>query len=114
MNSAAAIVPPTDFVYARNLPASTGVQAPSASRVPGLVANEVTILASTARANSTTSFHRERVRMPPKPFGGVWVARSESAKYVVFAQVPLTRTYAGPSVAASLRRRALVRSIGGR
>jgi uncharacterized protein (TIRG00374 family) len=30
------------------------------------------------------------------------------------SQVPLTRTYAGPSAAASLRRRAFARSIGGR
>ena len=80
MNSAAAISPPTDFVHARNLPASAGVQTPSASRVPGPVANDVTILASAARANSTTPFHCERLSTPPKPFGGALGGGSASAK----------------------------------
>ena len=80
MNSAAAISPPMDFVYARNLPASPRVHTPSAPRVPGLIANEVTIFASTARANSTTPFHCGRLSTPLKPAGGALGAGSDSAK----------------------------------
>src|SRR5579872_3463423 len=93
MYSAAAMVPPTDFVYESSFRASFGVQTPRASRVPGLVAKEVTSLASAAFEKSTTPFHCARVKTPPKPGGGfAGAAASESWKYVVFAHVPLTRT----------------------
>src|SRR4051812_39497715 len=48
------------------------------------------------------------------PDGGSFGAEFESANHVVFAHVPLTRTYAGPSADASLRSLGFVRSIGGR
>src|SRR4051812_5770070 len=114
MNSAAVILPPTDLVKSRSFCASSGFQTPEASRVPGLVENDVTICASTACAKSTTPFHCWRLKTPLNPGGGVGGALSESAKYVVLAHVPLTRTYAGRRAAASFRRRAFVRSIGGR
>ena len=52
--------------------------------------------------------------MPVNPLGGAaGGGASESWKYAEFAHVPLTRTYAGPSAAASLRNRGRVRSVGG-
>jgi len=53
-----------------NFFASAGVQTPDASRVPPLVAKEVTRFASTAFAKLMTFFHWARVRTPPKPSGG--------------------------------------------
>lgn len=61
-------------------------------RVPTLVGNEVTISAFTACAKSITPFHSFRVRTPLKPVGALAGGVSESAKYTVFAHVPLTRT----------------------
>jgi hypothetical protein len=60
--------------------ACAGVQTPRASRVPGLVANEVTSLASTARANSITPFHWLRVNTPLNPAGGDFALLSVSSK----------------------------------
>src|ERR1700676_4283329 len=93
LNAAAAILPPNDCVYWSSLVASTGVQTPAASRTPTPVAKELTSLASIACAKSITPFHCGRVSTPPNPAGGTFGAGvSESWKYVVFAQVPLTRT----------------------
>src|SRR5271156_2066438 len=90
-------------------------QTPFVSRVPALVATEATISAFTAFANSTTPFHSARVRTPLKPSGGLFTGGSSLFwKYVVLRQVPLTRTYAGPSPTASLRSFGLERSMGGR
>ena len=94
--------------------ACPGIQTPAASRTPGLIAIDVTILVSVAAAKSTTPFHRSRLSTPLKPDGGEDGAGSASAKYIVFAHVPLTRTYAGPSAAASLRSLLFERSTGGR
>ena len=90
-------------------------KAPCASRVPSLKANDVTSSASAAFANSTTPRHWARVSTPPKPGGGdAGDGGSESWNQVEFAQVPLTRTYAGPRLAASARSRGLPRSTGAR
>src|SRR6185503_15848828 len=70
MNSAATMWPPSDFVYARKRRAWVGVHSPEASRVPTLVAIDVTTCASTAREKSTTPFHCARLSTPPKPAGG--------------------------------------------
>src|SRR5688572_7709490 len=94
-------------------PAWLGVQMPAASRVPGLTANDVTIGVSTALAKSTTARHCARLRTDWKPGGGAGGALSVSAKYVVFAQVPLTLRYAGDKAAASFRNLELRRSVGG-
>jgi hypothetical protein len=55
------------------------------------MANDVTISASTACEKSTTSRHCPRVKMPLNPAGGVDGACSISEKYVLLADVPLTR-----------------------
>src|SRR5450631_3494948 len=113
--SAATMLPPAFFVNARIFFASVGVQTPLASRTPGLIANEETISALTACEKSMTPLHCLRVSTPLNPAGGVVVGGSSvSAKKVEFAQVPLTRIYAGPSAAANLRSRGLVRSMGAR
>jgi hypothetical protein len=79
------------------------------------MANDVTRRAFTAWVKSITPAHCCRVKMPRNPAGGfIGVSWSASWKYTVFAHVPLTRMYAGPSAAANLRRRALDRSTGGR
>ena len=78
MNSAAAIDPPIDRVYRKNFSAWVEVHSPAASRTPALVANEVTISASTALAKSTTPFHSERVSTPPNPAGAATGGPSES------------------------------------
>jgi hypothetical protein len=106
--------PPTERVKSSHRRVKVGVHIPLASRVPGLMANEDTILAVTALGNSTTPCHWLRLSTPLKPAGGCAGGGSASANYVVLAQVPLRRTYAGPSAAASARRRGFVRSIGGR
>jgi hypothetical protein len=80
MYSAAAIELPSDFVYSSSGRACAGVQRPDASRTPGLVANEVTILASTAFAKSITPFHCARVSTLLNPFGAALGGGSESAK----------------------------------
>src|SRR5581483_3047986 len=115
MNSAAAIRPPSERVYCRSWRACSGCQTPLRSRAPGLVENEVTICAFTARAKSMTPFHCARVSTPLKPCGALGGGgESASWKYTLFAHVPLTRMYAGPRAAASFRSRAFERSIGGR
>src|SRR4051794_17855625 len=80
MNSAAAIRPPTDLVYARIWFACVGVQTPAGLRVPALVANEVTSSAFTACAKSMTPFHSFRVSTPLNPAGAFWGGVFESAK----------------------------------
>src|SRR6185295_18998980 len=95
MNSAAAMRPPMDVVYASHRRPSSALHTPSGPRAPMLVANDVTIAASTARAKSTTPRHCGAVRMALKPGGGAFGGGSSPAKYVLFAHVPLTRTYAG-------------------
>src|SRR3978361_594717 len=62
-------------------------QTPVASRVPGLMANDVTICAPTACDKSTTPCHCSRVKTPLNPEGGADGAESESAKQVAFAHV---------------------------
>ena len=52
----------------------------AASRVPGLMANDVTIGAPTACEKSITPRHCWRVRIPLNPAGGADGAVSESAK----------------------------------
>src|SRR6476620_8475129 len=91
MNSAAAILPPTDLVWANRRRAWSLCHRPAASRTPGLVAIEVTISALAAWAKSMTAFQRSRLSTALKPLGGVGGASSLSAKYVVLAHVPLTR-----------------------
>src|SRR3954470_3771033 len=78
------------------------------------MAMEVTILASTARAKSMTAFQRSRLSTVLKPPGGVAGVSSLSAKYVLLAQVPLTRREAGATAAASVRSRGFCRSIAAR
>jgi len=80
MNSAAAMRPPSDRVYATKRRACSGLQTPVLSRVPMLMANEVTIWASTAFAKSTTPLHCFEVRTPLKPGGGAGGGGSVSAK----------------------------------
>jgi hypothetical protein len=92
MNSAAPTLPPVALVKSIKRRACSSVHAPALPRVPTPVANDVTIVASTAREKSTTPFHCACVNTPAKPDGGLEGAASESGKYVVFAHVPLTRT----------------------
>src|SRR5579862_1879100 len=115
MYSEAAILPPLLFVKSKTAWAWAGVHAPDASLVPWLVATEVTMGEPSALEKSMTPFHSARVSTPRKPAGGCCRAgRSSSWKYVLFAQLPLTRTYEGLSASASRRRRGLARSMGGR
>src|SRR5207237_8899439 len=80
MDSVAAIVPPTDFVYASDTPASFGVHTLCALRVPTLVANEVTSSPFTACTKSMTPFHSFRVSTPLNPAGAVSGELSEFVK----------------------------------
>ena len=79
------------------------------------MANDETSAAFDACANRMTAAHWARVSTLWNPGGAAAGAgSSESWKYVEFAQVPLTRMYAGPSAAARVRSRTFERSIGGR
>src|ERR1700743_3101271 len=104
MNLAAAIPPPAARVAAIIDSAESGFHAPLPSRVPGLMAKEVTIGASTAFEKSITSRQRCALNTPLYPAGGDGVS-SDSAKNVELAQVPLTRRYAGDNADANFRKR---------
>src|SRR5438309_10640798 len=114
MNSAAAICPPADLVNASHRSASLDVHTPCELRVPSPVAKDVSSSPFTACTKSMTPFHSRCVRTLLNPAGALAGGFPESAKYTVFAHVPLTRTYAGLSAAASFRRRGFERSTGGR
>ena len=114
MNWAAAIAPPIVAVYWRRRRACSGVQTSDASRVPALVANEVTIFAFAALEKSITPFHCSRVRTEPNPLGGF---RGGGASGIVEVHTvrpcPAHSHVAEPSAAASLRRGGFAVSIGG-
>ena len=63
---------------------------------------------------SNGPFHWVRVNTPIKPGGTLAGGLSLSGRCVVFAHVPLTRTYARPDAAASFRSLEFVKSSEGR